>query len=680
MNTIELIQQRREELEVIKASLKTEFFGLNDIIDRVIDSLQSWYLLPEALLHPVIVNLWGLTGVGKTQLVRSLVKKLKYQDRYVEIQMDGFSGGSGYYKDSVSAILQSSSIEEGNPGILLLDEFQRFKTVDEQGDEIKVERYQDVWMLLSDGKFAADYSLYSQLESELNQYDWMRDEDLAEPDEDDDDDIDEIAASSKKGKGKATPTKAKKPKKVIIPRKYHIYPYQASTYKKLLRLKEPISEIMTWNEEYINELCQKALQERASSEIDYSKLLIFICGNLDEAFRISHNLEDCDTDADLFHERTKKMSVIDIKTALKKRFKPEQIARMGNNHIIYPSLSRKSYQDIIQSTCGKYAAKVFETTQINFTYEQGLYDEVYKNAVFPTQGTRPVFSSIHQILSSVLVDFAIWAIQEGHNDLSLNIDPIHSLVHATTTTGSRSLPTNLDIREQRAQNTSDFNFMVAVHEAGHAVVYAALNKAPPQEVKINLATFKGGYNIVEEEETESKKNILNAIAVWLSGMLAEEMVFGPENRTNGVERDLASATVYAAKYVRLWGYDEFLANIRTEDNFEWANLDFEKTNPIIEDIVQKQKVVAIAILEKYVSLFKLLVTKLVANETIKGPEFVKLALPYIPDIKASIAESSTPYRKLWEAYAYGKDQKNPRQSTRDSEKPQTWDIGSGDFR
>jgi len=121
-SVIESIKQRRAELEVVKQELKTEFFGLDAIIDRIIDSVATWYLLPQAISYPVIINLWGLTGVGKTQLVRSLVKKLKYQDRFVEVQIDGFSIGSGFYQDSICSILQSSGIGEGETGILLLDE------------------------------------------------------------------------------------------------------------------------------------------------------------------------------------------------------------------------------------------------------------------------------------------------------------------------------------------------------------------------------------------------------------------------------------------------------------------------------------------------------------------------------------------------------------------------------
>ena len=83
--------QRQEVLAHTAQVLKSELFGLDVLIDRVIDSVRAWYLLPELIERPVIVCLWGLTGTGKTQLVRRLVQLLGFYDRFVEVQMDGFS-------------------------------------------------------------------------------------------------------------------------------------------------------------------------------------------------------------------------------------------------------------------------------------------------------------------------------------------------------------------------------------------------------------------------------------------------------------------------------------------------------------------------------------------------------------------------------------------------------------
>jgi ATP-dependent Clp protease ATP-binding subunit ClpA len=112
------ISVKREALEKVSAQLKTEFFGLDEIIDKVVKSIHAWYIFPEIITRPVIINLWGMTGVGKTQLVRRLVSLLDYQRRFVEIQMDGGSMKSNHDSSSISKILSESSIDEGQPGIL----------------------------------------------------------------------------------------------------------------------------------------------------------------------------------------------------------------------------------------------------------------------------------------------------------------------------------------------------------------------------------------------------------------------------------------------------------------------------------------------------------------------------------------------------------------------------------
>jgi ATP-dependent Clp protease ATP-binding subunit ClpA len=62
--------------------------------------------------------------------------------------------------------------------------------------------------------------------------------------------------------------------------------------------------------------------------------------------------EESDTDADIFHKHSLRINLIEIKDALKSRFKPEQIARFGNTHVIYPALSRSSYETIIRRKVG----------------------------------------------------------------------------------------------------------------------------------------------------------------------------------------------------------------------------------------------------------------------------------------------------------------------------------------
>src|SRR5574343_824203 len=140
---------------------------------------------------------------------------------------------------------------------------------------------------------------------------------------------------------------------------------------------------------------------RRPSSKNFNKSLIFILGNIDEAYTMSGNFS-ADIDADQFHELSLKITVPKVKKALRDRFRDEQIARLGNIHIIYPALNKKSYQRIIKMALEKTATKLSELLFIEFEFDSSLEKQIYKDGVFPTQGVRPIFTTIQQIFKSKL--------------------------------------------------------------------------------------------------------------------------------------------------------------------------------------------------------------------------------------------------------------------------------------
>lgn len=643
MNTItsSVIKKRQQELVDIKIKLKQELFGIDHIIDRVVDSIQSWYTFPSVVSSPVIINLWGMTGTGKTKLVRTLTKLLGFKDRYVEVQMDG--GNSGFYDKAIFDLLRTSGIDEGTPGVLLLDEFQRYRTVDEQGKDVKQEKYADVWTLLSDGRLSPTRNYYSKILSELWDLDYhasyrmfdVRGNQLSKEEE-----------HEQQSKAAAVSEN----KYTYVNTKYQMGVARGQELKREYRLKYPIQEIMTWDKPRLKQELESLLAEAETLEIDYSKLLIFICGNLDEAFTSSSNTNDCDTDADIYYNHTNKVTINKIKDVLNARFKPEQIARFGNNHVIYPSLPKKAYQQIIKHTCDVHLDKLYKQTGIKFVPNDSLYEEVYVNGVYPTQGTRPVFSTIHQIFSVSLTDLVVWAIEHEKQEMIIGIDSQQFLLHGIVDGKIRkSVPIYLDVRQQKQRNTEDFNTLVAVHEAGHAIVYAALLGYTPREVKVNLASFEGGYNIFPEQ-LKTRQNILDYIAVGLGGLVAEEFVFGSRDRTTGSEKDITQVSALAAKYVKLWGCDGVVGAVRNIMSTEWAIVDNGQVNDIVEEIMKRQKQCALDVIGQYRELLVELTSKLLVQELITPEEFYVIAKPYMNELKVSTDTIIRPYKEKWLAF------------------------------
>lgn len=159
---IEKIKQRTDVLEDVRVKLKEKFIGIDHAIDQIINNISLWYVTPEFQFRPIIVNLWGITGVGKTDLVRTLVSLLKFNDYFIEIQMDV----KNPYKKNIEDYIDGSGISPNDSVVVLLDEFQRFRTIDENGKMLQNNEYfNDIWQLLSDGKFQNK----SQIKHELTE-------------------------------------------------------------------------------------------------------------------------------------------------------------------------------------------------------------------------------------------------------------------------------------------------------------------------------------------------------------------------------------------------------------------------------------------------------------------------------------------------------------------------------
>ena len=586
------LAQKNQQLQEIAAQLKTELFGIDPIIDRVIDSVRAWVLLPQLVSRPVIVCLWGLTGTGKTQLVRRLAQLLGFYDRFVEVQMDGFSNGAGWRgAQSISGMLAQSGIREGEPGILVLDEFQRFRTIDNHRDEVRVERYQDVWALLSDGRLPPALSLLGDIESSIAE------------------------AAFDAERAEAADAKLR----------FKLRSWEAKELQRNLKLDEPLMEIMAWTPDEIQDRL-RAFRESGQQqwETDYSRLLVFVCGNLDEAYQdVATSVDDCDSDADIFHALTSKLSVIDVKKALNKRFKPEQVARLGNEHVIYPSLSRRAYEQLIEQGCARYARETAARCGLRFELAASVREQIYANGVFPAQGTRPLFSSLHAILGAGLAKAALWALEQGAapgEAVGLTADGRSLVAHWRGQ--SQAIAAPFEINRLRQRSNADFRALLAVHEAGHGLVHALLFGRAPQEIKIHVASFEGGYNAYSSRKVWSRRNMLDSICTGLAGRAAELLVFGVEMSSSGAESDLRKATETAARMLRHLGHGQRIGrsdvSADSEDNL---CTDVEASNAPIEALLQAQHARATGLIEQHREALLALVDELMAQGQVTPARF-----------------------------------------------------------
>ena len=297
-------------------------------------------------------------------------------------------------------------------------------------------------------------------------------------------------------------------------------------------------------------------------DLDFSDSIIFVIGNLDEAYTIAFN-SDPDMSPDQFNKITQKITLVDIKKSLQKRFRNEQIARLGNIHMIYPAFSSKSFMDIIRLTLKRYGDDVKKLIGYDVEFADSIVKFIYSESVFPTHGTRPIFSSIHEIVKSKLP-----LIMREIYEKNISCNYIEYVYHLHKTVinlydEKHNLVDSLKYEERTRINNlregkgDDEQCVVAVHESGHFVVYAALMHKIPEKLCSKTASSNTGGFLMEDFDDVHKLQTFDAlikeIKICLGGYCAEKLTFGNIHMSIGASSDLRKATVIASKLVRDYG-------------------------------------------------------------------------------------------------------------------------------
>ncbi len=181
--------------------------------------------------------------------------------------------------------------------------------------------------------------------------------------------------------------------------------------------------------------------------------------------------------------------------------------------------------------------------------------------------------------------------------------------------------------------------ITAYHEAGHALVAAALKEADPvHKISIVSRGMAGGYTIklpTEERRLKTKSQFLSDLTAALGGYASEALTF--EDVSTGSSNDISQATEIAHKLVTKFGMSKKLGP-RTFGKSEEAiflgreisvEKDFsEATGQIIDEeiniIIKKSLGTAKKIIKENKNALQKIVETLMEKETIEREEFDKL--------------------------------------------------------
>lgn len=618
---IEEIKRKNEVIDNAIVELKKKYIGVDEQIDEIMSNVRTWYCYPQLQDRPCVINLWGLSGCSKTDSVRTIAKLLDLEEDLIYFN---FADINEKYAWEIERDIEDSVGNDKSNRIIVYDEFQYAATLDKKKEEKDNKgALKPFWELLDTGILnkrpemctaSKIYKIYLILKrivdakypiefvngKWLNSEDYIKNLDEYEkrsvfdvfiecdkeimPDIEcdtgqNDYDCDNNSIRRIDSKAKRVDS-CLRLKTWIIDEAIDLYNVVNNSKFSTDNIdikKKVYSMNLTELIEFFYDLYHSSCK---GYKLDFKDSLVFVIGNLDEAYDVSFNVNP-DMSPDQFHKITKKITVVDIKEALKERFRNEQIARLGNIHVIYPSFSSRTFKGIIDLQLSKYAKEVEKKIGCKLIYDSSIKNIIYREGVFPTHGTRPVFSTIQEIVKSRLPE-----VMKAMTDAKLaqKLDSLvysysNGYVRVKTYDIDRNLLTTvksklkLRVDNLRKSTLDDKQALCAVHESGHFVAYASIyGNVPAKLISVATESGTGGFLLQDDDEDEraikTYDYYMNNIKIALGGYVAERIVFGDDNKTSGAVSDLRKATTIASKMVLELGMYSavFKSNIPSMDS------------------------------------------------------------------------------------------------------------------
>jgi len=522
--------------------------------------VEPWYVFPDGQLRPTVINLWGMTSTGKTSLIIRLFDLLEMNSVLKFDTGEWVDKSDFQLTNKISNQVRQIKKDNTIP-IFIFDEFQLGRTLDDMGGDIDRPQLRVIWDLFDTGKFSileerwevkSLIKIYAKLEYLLkdkkvvvkngkvikNKEAW----DLIFS-EDSEDEIPNLDQQNKKNE-----------EELFIP-PYAIYNIKELSDNTFYSEAQLIEYLKTLDGDETLQFLEKIIElSIMPCEYNFSNSIIFVIGNLDDAYTDACNMNP-DMDADTLYEHTSEIILSDIKNSLTFLYRPEQISRLGNNHIIYKSFNEQMYKDIITMEIVKIQNKIKDKFEIDITFDDSIHSLIYNEGVFPTQGVRPIFSTVSSLIESYIVRIIVDALKSKININIIDWKFVKNEYHICLNKSKKILkyPVQLKVDNIRQTKSDDIQALVGIHEAGHVItsIYA-LNLCPKMVVS-RPASNNGGFTTVDLPDYATKKLLMNDIICCIGGYVAEKMIFGEDNLTNGSYSDLERTTSTALKIVKEYG-------------------------------------------------------------------------------------------------------------------------------
>jgi hypothetical protein len=592
----------KETFEAAREKLKTEFESVDPFIDEFFLAIEGWYLNPqEQQNEPLVVNIWGPTGNGKTSVVRRAIDLLELKpnshyldsgklvtdfqselgiEKFMEVEKTVLSlpGSTGEPTDENS--IEVDKLVSYEKPVFILDEFQKLRTLDSMGEPIDRIGILQVWELLgNDGILQLSNPAHETLKF------------IATRESFDERDFFPLGFLPR-GDPRNKSEEFHKMVKAIA--KYHL----------------PLTP--------------------QQLEVSFKGALFIHIGNLNHVFPGSTELNADAVSANELARLTSTISKIDILSALLKIFRPEHVGRLGPNHIRVPTLNEKSLKRCIVHYLNKIASAVTTAKRpIQIEFSNRFINRIYNEGVIPSQGVRPVKGLVSLFSKGPLAAIVRQLPGESATPILIRVDVTPQARQSTwfVQTGENletfqfEIPSEyIDLFKLHDPNTQA---IAAVRQAAATVLFLQSQGALPRSVRTRSRHGNRlGFletSIVEETPPQLRSELVTQLARHLASVAGEEWVFGEASLPSHDDFSLATViartmTANAMGRRRASSLVDLTITERPVPDVEWE----------LQGLLTEGKEEARATLERESAFFKALVQRLLTRTIVKKAEIREL--------------------------------------------------------
>lgn len=536
----------------LRTQLKQSHQGIDEAIDRLLDAVKPWQLFAHAQTRPRVVGLWGMTGTGKSSLVRALTTQLGLTDKTFWLDAGGCRK-----RDWLDEVLERvRAHHDGQPFVLVVDEFQHARTVkngDERDEPAELRR---LWELMDSGRSMVELGNRHWLRELLDLEDRLRV--LLRKDV--------VIANGRVVQGIDTFNKEMdshpSEENWAIPEKSWDWlrdlmptPISLTAFREQLEKLDGQGIVRM-----LRDLVDSCI---APAPLDASKALVIVLGNLDELYASGRDPMP-ELDPEVLLRRHERIGTTGVHEALCNLFRIEQVARLGTDHIVFPPMGGAAVRSLVENEAEALLARLSDACGIALSVTPALLARIEQQATIAVLGARPVVAAVHRVLPALATELCERLEDRRPLNCVLDIAPSPKRDGASET-GDRAVA-----RMQTGGNTELMSLKwpipprpevdpvalrrYAVHEAGHLVCGVRLAQLTPLQACARTSSDRvGGFVVWEKDLPLTVGGLVPRLAGLLGGLAAERVVYGEAGVSMGSDDDLHKATRLALDAVKEHG-------------------------------------------------------------------------------------------------------------------------------